>query len=277
MAFNSEGPTIDQVKREEEVRLGSGVEVVVRVGDTIRRTTGPWTPAVHALLRHLESEGFAGAPRLLGIDAHGREILRYIPGDTGPRPWPAGVRTLSSLRSAADLIRRFHSVVETFDPDPALPWRTGTRRLNKEEGEIICHGDLAPWNTVYSPNGTATALLDWDCAHPGLPVDDLSGAAFNFVPLADDDFCVRAGWTRPPDRCRRLRAFVDSYGPEFRAGFVARVIDRKLRQVVDLEDLGRRGVPPWDRFLEEGLAAVFKKEVRWLEVNRLALERALEE
>jgi hypothetical protein len=39
---------------------------VVRVGDTVRRPAGPWTPAVHALLAHLHEAGFRCAPRPLG-------------------------------------------------------------------------------------------------------------------------------------------------------------------------------------------------------------------
>jgi hypothetical protein len=40
------------------------------------RDAGPWTPAVHALLRHLEDVGFAAAPRLAGsgLDTDGREV-----------------------------------------------------------------------------------------------------------------------------------------------------------------------------------------------------------
>src|SRR5260221_6573384 len=48
---------------------------VVRVGDTVRRPAGPWTPAVHALLAHLHAVGFDGAPRPLGVDERGREVL----------------------------------------------------------------------------------------------------------------------------------------------------------------------------------------------------------
>jgi hypothetical protein len=44
---------------EEEPLTGGFVNKVVRVGSTVRRTTGPWTPGVHALLRHLEAAGFA--------------------------------------------------------------------------------------------------------------------------------------------------------------------------------------------------------------------------
>jgi hypothetical protein len=53
---------------------------VVRVGDTVRRPAGPWTPAVHALLTHLHAAGFRGAP--LMTDAYGlteRERLDIIP------------------------------------------------------------------------------------------------------------------------------------------------------------------------------------------------------
>jgi hypothetical protein len=34
-------------------QAGGGLTPVVRVGETIRRAAGPWTPAVHALLDHL--------------------------------------------------------------------------------------------------------------------------------------------------------------------------------------------------------------------------------
>ena len=41
-----------------------GENVVVRVGDTVRRPVGPHTAYVHALLRHFEQAGFEGAPRV---------------------------------------------------------------------------------------------------------------------------------------------------------------------------------------------------------------------
>ncbi|MFL6139209.1 MAG: hypothetical protein ACJ74O_15600 [Frankiaceae bacterium] len=45
-----------------------------RVGDTVHRVTGPWTPAVHALLRHL-ADRVPHVPRVLGFDERGREVL----------------------------------------------------------------------------------------------------------------------------------------------------------------------------------------------------------
>jgi hypothetical protein len=51
----------------------------VRVGNTVRRRTGPWTPAVHALLDYLASR-VPHVPRVLGRDRQGREVLSYLPG-----------------------------------------------------------------------------------------------------------------------------------------------------------------------------------------------------
>src|SRR5260221_560458 len=55
-------------------------------GGTVRRPTGPWTPAVHALLRQLQARGLAGAPTVLGLDEHGTEVLTYLPGQTVGTP-----------------------------------------------------------------------------------------------------------------------------------------------------------------------------------------------
>ena len=38
---------------------GGNAGGAVRVGDTVRRAAGPWTPAVHALLAHLADHGGA--------------------------------------------------------------------------------------------------------------------------------------------------------------------------------------------------------------------------
>jgi len=70
---------------------GGNMSSVQRIGDTVRRETGPWSPAVHALLRFLQDVGFAGAPRFLGIDGQGREILSFIDGDVPSGADPAVV------------------------------------------------------------------------------------------------------------------------------------------------------------------------------------------
>ena len=71
---------------EEQLLPGGNAGGAVRVGATVRRPTGPWTPSVHALLNYLEARQFPGAPRALGVDEHGREVLSFLPGETDRGP-----------------------------------------------------------------------------------------------------------------------------------------------------------------------------------------------
>ena len=65
---------------------GNSITGVVRVGDTVRRHAGPWSTSVDSLLHHLENVGFDGAPRALGYDDRGRQVLSYVPGYVDPNP-----------------------------------------------------------------------------------------------------------------------------------------------------------------------------------------------
>ena len=146
-------------------RMTSGI---IRRGDRIWRPAGPWTPAVHEYLRHLEAAGFGGAPRVLGIEGD-FEVLTYLDGEVAADPhWqpghehqlPAYAKSTESLRASAVLLRQLHDAAAGFVPEvhsyryhphPPLP------------GEIICHGDVGPWNTVYS-GGLPVAFIDFDGA-----------------------------------------------------------------------------------------------------------------
>jgi len=113
---------------EEEVALpgGEATPEVVRVGDTVRRTTGRSTPAVQAVLRHLEAKGFDGVPRVLGFDDRGREVLTYIEGTPGTRPWPQGLRTDAGLTAVVRLLAAFHDAVADFVPPTDAEWVDGS-------------------------------------------------------------------------------------------------------------------------------------------------------
>src|SRR4051794_16935799 len=99
---------------DEEVPLasGRGATGIVRVGDTVRRPLHRSSEFVHALLRHFETVGFDGAPRLLGVDEKGREILTFIEGRVFAGPEDVGDRVVlltdAQLASAGRLIRCFH-------------------------------------------------------------------------------------------------------------------------------------------------------------------------
>ena len=87
--------------------------------DTVRRATGPWSPAVHGLLRHLERRGFDGAPRSLGLEDRGREVLTFIRGVVGNYPLPFDAWSDETLVHAARLMRRYHDATVGYAPRTA--------------------------------------------------------------------------------------------------------------------------------------------------------------
>ena len=75
-----------------EVLTGANTSVGVRDGDTVRRPTGHWTAAVHALLEHLRLVGFLDAPNVLGLDYQGREVLLFVDGEVALAAGASGWR-----------------------------------------------------------------------------------------------------------------------------------------------------------------------------------------
>jgi aminoglycoside phosphotransferase (APT) family kinase protein len=190
---------------------------IARRGGQLLRPMGPWSGAVHEYLRHLESAGFAGAPCLLGIDGE-REVLTFIDGEVSVDPrWqpghghrlPAYARSEAALIAAGGLVRQLHDAARGYRPAD-----TGYRfhPCPPRPGEIVSHGDLGPWNTVYR-DGVPVAFIDWDSAGPVDPMVDLAAAAWAFVPLAPPGQLREAGFDPVPDLAARLRLFVDAYGP----------------------------------------------------------------
>jgi hypothetical protein len=189
--------------------LGGGINRVVRIGTTIRRPVGPWSSAVHELLRHLQSVNFTGAPRFLGIDEKGREILSNVVGRT---PWPASTELVDMrfLASTAALLRGYHDAVAGWNP-AGLSWQRPPVHVGNVE--VICHNDVAPWN-VMCDSGVATAFVDWDTAAPGSRMWDLSYLAYTFAPLADETSKKWMGWPTNTPSTERLMSIATAYGCE---------------------------------------------------------------
>lgn len=191
-----------RVFEDEEVFTG-GVNQVVRSGATVRRPAGPWTPAVHALLGHLDARGFGGAPRGHGFDEQGREVLDFVAGEVPGHPPPAYLRSGETLVAVARLLRDYHDATVGFPLDPDAVWYFPPR----DPAEVICHGDVAPYNCVFR-DGRPVAFIDFDTAHPGPRVWDVAYAAYRFVPLGDPR---HEGAGEVAEQARRLRLFADAY------------------------------------------------------------------
>ncbi len=258
---------------EETPLAGGFVSHVVRVGDTVRRPLGPWSQAVHALLRHLEAVGFTGAPRLLGIDKSGREILEFIDGVVPVGAVPEVV-TDDAIADVGRLMRQQHRAMEGFELPEAVSWHFES--LGGPAPHVVCHHDLSPKNTVFR-DGRAVAFIDWDLATPEAPIHDVVHAAWQFVPLASDDACLRLRWSPLPDRGHRLRLLLDAYGleTEARSSFAARVAERMEITASGVEGLAREGHPAFQRMVAAGITTDILRDQAWVIANADSLDAAI--
>ena len=257
---------------DRERRLAGNVSAVVKIGGTVRRSTGPWTPAVHALLRHLEEASFDGAPRVLGIDEQGREVLTYVPGEVPRRAGPE-IAADGVLVEVGRLLRRYHDAVSGFELPPGIAWYHA-----RVPGRVtvICHNDISPRNTVFR-GGRPVAFLDWDFASPAPPAWDVAHLAWQFVPLTDFAGCTRHGWRSPPDRARRLRTLCDAYGlsAKDRPRFAQLVARRIAATASGIEELAAARNPAFERLVARGIPALIRADQEWVEQHAQRLEAAL--
>src|SRR5690348_18474411 len=93
------------------------------MGNTVRRPAAYWSPAVHGLLRYLESACFP-APRVLpastgdgdSASQPGTETLTWIDGESGADGWAKVPET--GLQRWARLLRRYHDSLAGYRPLP---------------------------------------------------------------------------------------------------------------------------------------------------------------
>ncbi|MBK7822896.1 MAG: phosphotransferase [Tessaracoccus sp.] len=212
---------------DEEALAGGNMEPVVRIGDTVRRVTGPWTAGVHELLRRYEGAGIVEAPRPLGIDEHGREILTYLSGEVMTTT-PEQLWSLPLLRAAGRLLRRLHDA-STPLVGAEFAWRQPTR----EPVEVICHNDFAPYNLIIDGD-RLIGVIDFDMASPGSRLWDIAYLAYRLVPYAEDAHGFDPG--RDGSRADRLRELLAAYGVGYPDDEVRRIVAQRLDALAEFTE-----------------------------------------
>jgi mutator protein MutT len=194
---------------------GGNVGGAVRIGRTVRRPTGPWTPAVHRLLRHLAEVGLPAVPEVFGTDARGREVLTFLPG----RVVDVDTDLLSDaqLAGVARWARGLHAAVDGFGDQG--PWRF----FGVDQPTVVAHNDLAPYNLCFEGD-KLVGVFDWDLAGPSTPLLELAHLAWNGVPLFRP---LPAG-----DAARRLEVIASAY-PRHTALEILAAVPVRTRLAVD--------------------------------------------
>lgn len=189
---------------ENEILLTGGriTQGVVRIGNRVHRPQCENAGFIHTVLEHLAEKETPYAPRFLGVDAKGREILTYMEGDV---PDNLGEYSMEQCAVAARIIRALHDAFVDF---PECP-----------EGMTVCHNDLSPCNFAFV-DGFPVAVIDWDAANFGNPLDDLAYAAWMWLDVGNEE-------NDPEYVGKGIRAMLSAYG----ANQGAQLCDRMLSQM----------------------------------------------
>jgi hypothetical protein len=243
---------------DEELMPGN-LGGAVRIGDTVRRPTGPWTPAVHALLDHLATR-VPHIPRVLGVDERGREILSYLPGRVVDQRNETERLTAGQIVALVRWTRQFHRAVADFR-HPG-PWRY----FPVAGPALIGHNDIAPYNACFRGD-ELVGVFDWDLAGPTTPLFELAFIAWNCVPLWED--------VDPGRAAERVGLIATGYG-----GFTGRQV---LRAVPPRIQIMLDGIPAAAAAGDQGMANLLalgepgrsRRSLSGLVGRMPAIERAL--
>jgi hypothetical protein len=261
---------------EIELPAGDVTVGVVRIGDTVRRPHQDTSERVAAYLRHLEVAGFEGAPRYLGVDAQGRDVLTYLAGDVPGSPVEAWAAADSVLAGVARLVRRLHDASEGYTASPR-PVPEGRPAPVYPEGEarIFAQRDVTPQNTVFR-EGVAWGLIDFDLCDWTTRSLDLANTAVHWVPLNDP--ADRTSVYADIDVAGRLRLLLDGYGRDV-------VTAEQLLHACELRFAGSYAAMRWAaenlgggwrRMWDEGVGDVILRRQSWFADVRDELAAALE-
>lgn len=234
-------------------RLAGGRdEGAALVDGTVRRPVRGWTHTVHDLLSFLEVCDFPGAPRVVGVDGRGREMLTYLQGRTVGhlQPWPAWTHSGEALDQVGGWLGDYHHVVADYIPPRDAVWREGQPW---QPGLIVGHGDPAPYNAVWNDAGLV-GFIDWDNAGPVTPEDDLAWVAFSWVPLHARAVVMREGFTAFSARRSRLERLLTAYGWQGTTQDLVQRVDARIHhQITVMRATAAKGDPAYRDMLVRGL------------------------
>ncbi len=247
---------------------GGTMTSVLRVGNTVHRTSGTWTPRVHRLLNHLRQQGIHEIPEPLGIDSQGREILAFLPGKAAIT-LTIDLRVNHVLFQASRLLRRMHDATMGI----AREWTNGWQCLSREPVEVICHGDYAPYNCLFEGD-RLTGVIDFDNAHPGPRLWDISYAVYRFAPLTAPSNPEHFGSIA--EQCRRVRLFCDAYGLQDRSILMNAVFERVSGMAAMLRDGAAKGDTRHQANIDAGHLAIYEADLSHIRLNMDEYCRKLE-
>lgn len=252
--------TVESVAdREQALAGGNSLGGAVRVGETVRK---PWTAATPAVIEFMAAvrTGGVDVPEVLGRDEQGRQVQEFV---SGRLAMDLGSLSVAQLARVAGIVRAIHDVSEGFVPVAAPRWQPAIRSPGHE---LICHGDLAPWNLIV---GERWVFIDWDGAGPSTRLWDLAYSAQAFT-LNDPD-------AAPVQAAGKLAAFIDAYGAgeQLREELPAVLVQRVAAMYELLRSSNAAGIEPWSTLYVTGHGAHWQAVLQYVKDHQRLWARAL--
>jgi len=257
----------------ERELTGGNMSSVTTDGSIVYKDAKPQSTTIHRLLKHLESYNIRHitAPKALGFDNAGREMLSYVPGNTIEDYPPTDNISdrINIVRHTALMLHDFHDATVSFVRTPEDIW------FLKYDGdlpkEVICHNDFAPYNITFCDN-LPIGLIDFDTACPAPREWDIAYAVYRFVPLSQQVYCNKSGTYRDYDHDKDmaerkilLKEFLNVYG--FGMDIKKFVIKRLTALVNLFDEECEKNNPAFIKMKAEGHQDFYIKEIDFISEN----------
>lgn len=255
--------------KNEEKLTGGNVSNVYRSGDTVRRVLKPNSTNIHKLLKHLENKGFKYAPKFLGIDEKGREILSYIEGEAGNDPLKEYMWSDEVLKEIAKMLRLYHDAVSDF------PFSDDWKPIDNtpDKVEVLCHNDFARYNIIF--NGERPiGIIDFDVAGPGPRLWDIAYTLYTCVPLSrfyhsETGEKVYYNSLQHANRIKqRVKLFFESYGVEMEQDFLEMMLLRLEGLCKTIIRKANDGDIAFRKMVDEGHLEHYQDDIKFIREHR---------
>ncbi|MCU9613121.1 phosphotransferase [Caldibacillus lycopersici] len=253
----------------EQKLQGGNLSDVYRAGNTVRRDVKPNSDRIHELLKHLEKKGFQYAPKFLGIDEKGREVLTFIDGEAGNYPLKNYMWSNDSLRDIAKMLRLYHDAVSDF---PLLnEWERMEHTPDKRE--VVCHNDFAIYNIIFN-NRKPVGIIDFDVAAPGPRLWDIAYTLYTCVPLSrlyhlETGETIYYDSTQDAARInKRIQLFFNAYGLDgMETGYLEMVLLRLEALCKYMVKKANEGDIAFQKMIEEGHLEHYQQDIKFIRAH----------
>jgi len=241
---------------------GGSVNTVYTNGDLVRRKLSDWSPAIHKLINHITNRKINYVPAIVEVDNE-FEYIEFMKGVSALKPWPKEVKDDEWVKNIGVWLKDYHQIVKNFNLDKEeFAWGTKKKGTNM----IPCHGDLGPWNILHE-KGTITAIIDWDLARWGTPLDNLTQVALENIPLRQSTKDTMGEGISREILEKRLRVLCGASGDVSPKEVINNSLVHLLWMKKEVSRLNELGVKPFTEFVDRGFLEIYDRDYLYISEN----------